>query len=108
MNRRDHETASIQDPWPRIGRGHRIGGCAQIAVVPRSHRRGSSHPLKQRSISIRTRSFIFSKTTLVQSLAVGVAVKIRSQAQLGELTSRVRVVEGYYDLDTGKVAWTAK
>jgi hypothetical protein len=81
---------------------------AQIAVVPPSHRRGSSHPLKQRSISIRTRSFTFSKTTLVQSLAVGVAVKIRSQAQLGELTSRVRVVEGYYDLDTGKVAWTAK
>ena len=31
------------------------------------------------------------------------AAKIRSQAQLGELTSQVRVIEGYYDLDTGKV-----
>jgi hypothetical protein len=39
---------------------------------------------------------------------VEVAAKIRSQAQLGELTSQVRVVEGYYNLDTGKVEWTAK
>jgi carbonic anhydrase len=37
-----------------------------------------------------------------------VAAKIRSQAQLGELTSQVRVIEGYYNLDTGKVEWTAK
>jgi hypothetical protein len=39
---------------------------------------------------------------------VEVAAKIRKQAQLGELTSQVRVIEGYYDLDTGKVEWTAK
>jgi len=37
-----------------------------------------------------------------------VANKIRKQAQLGELAAQVRVVEGYYDLDTGKVEWTAK
>ena len=37
-----------------------------------------------------------------------VAKKIRKQAQLGELASQVRVVEGYYDLDTGKVEWTAE
>ncbi len=37
-----------------------------------------------------------------------VAKKIRSDAQLGELSSQVRVVEGSYDLDTGKVEWTAK
>jgi hypothetical protein len=37
-----------------------------------------------------------------------VAEKIRKQAQLGELASQVRVVEGYYDLDTGKVEWTEK
>jgi carbonic anhydrase len=35
-----------------------------------------------------------------------VAAKIRKQAQLGELASQVRVVEGYYDLDTGRVEWT--
>jgi len=29
-------------------------------------------------------------------------------AQLGELTPQVRMVEGYYDLDTGNVEWTAK
>jgi carbonic anhydrase len=34
-----------------------------------------------------------------------VAAKIRKQAQLGELAPLVRVVEGYYDLDTGKVDW---
>jgi carbonic anhydrase len=37
-----------------------------------------------------------------------VAAKIREQAQLGELASQVKVVEGYYDLDTGKVEWTAR
>jgi carbonic anhydrase len=37
-----------------------------------------------------------------------VAGKIRKQAQLGELASQVRIVEGYYDLDTGKVEWTTK
>ena len=37
-----------------------------------------------------------------------VAAKIRKEAELGELAAQVRVVEGYYDLDTGKVEWTAK
>jgi carbonic anhydrase len=37
-----------------------------------------------------------------------VAAKIRKQAELGELASQVRIVEGYYDLDTGKVEWAAK
>ena len=37
-----------------------------------------------------------------------VAAKIRQEAQLGELASQVKVVEGYYDLDTGKVEWAAK
>jgi carbonic anhydrase len=37
-----------------------------------------------------------------------VAAKIRKQAQLGELAPQVKVVEGYYDLDTGKVEWAAK
>jgi carbonic anhydrase len=37
-----------------------------------------------------------------------VAAKIRKQAELGALASQVRVVEGYYDLDTGKIDWTAK
>ena len=37
-----------------------------------------------------------------------VAAKIRKQAQLGEHASQVRIVEGYYDLDTGKVEWTTK
>lgn len=35
-----------------------------------------------------------------------VAAKIRKEAELGELAAQVRVVEGYYDLDTGKVEWT--
>jgi len=37
-----------------------------------------------------------------------VAAKIRKQAQLGEHASQVRIVEGYYSLDTGKVEWTEK
>ena len=37
-----------------------------------------------------------------------VATKIQKQAQLGELASQVRIVEGYYDLDTGKVEWSSK
>ena len=31
-----------------------------------------------------------------------VAAKIRKQAELGELAAQVRVVEGYYDLDTAR------
>ena len=37
-----------------------------------------------------------------------VAGKIQKQAQLGDLASQVRIVEGYYDLDTGKVEWAGK
>jgi len=37
-----------------------------------------------------------------------VADKIRKQAQLGDHASQVRIVEGYYDLDTGKVEWTVE
>ena len=37
-----------------------------------------------------------------------VAAKIRKEAELGEHAAEVRVVEGYYDLDTGKVAWAVK
>ena len=36
------------------------------------------------------------------------AAKIRKQAGLGELAPQVRVIEGYYGLDTGKVEWRAK
>ena len=36
------------------------------------------------------------------------ASKIRKQAELGELASKVQIVEGYYDLDTGKVEWASK
>jgi len=25
-----------QDPWPALAVGHRIGGCAQISVVPQA------------------------------------------------------------------------
>ena len=32
-----------------------------------------------------------------------VAAKIRKEAELGDLASKVQVVEGYYNLDTGKV-----
>jgi len=34
-----------------------------------------------------------------------VAEKIRQKAKFGDLASQVRVVEGYYDLHTGKVEW---
>ncbi|MEP6670589.1 MAG: carbonic anhydrase [Chthoniobacter sp.] len=34
-----------------------------------------------------------------------VAKKIRQKAQLGDLAAQVRVVEGYYDLHTGRVEW---
>jgi carbonic anhydrase len=47
-------------------------------------------------------------TNAVHENDAEVAAKIRKQAQLGELTSQVRVVEAYYDLDTGKVEWKAE
>ncbi len=35
-----------------------------------------------------------------------VAKQIRQKAELGSLASGVRVVEAYYDLDSGKVEWS--
>jgi carbonic anhydrase len=37
-----------------------------------------------------------------------VAQKIRSQAELGDHAAEVRIVEAYYNLDTGKVEWLEK
>jgi carbonic anhydrase len=37
-----------------------------------------------------------------------VAAKIRKDAVLGALAPQVRIVEGYYDLDTGKIEWTSR
>jgi len=37
-----------------------------------------------------------------------VAEKIRTKAKFGDLAPQVRVVEGYYDLHTGKVEWAQK
>jgi len=37
-----------------------------------------------------------------------VAEKIRKEAEFGELAPQVRIVTGYYDLDTGEVEWPAK
>jgi len=37
-----------------------------------------------------------------------VAEKIRAKAKFGDLAAQVRVVEGYYDLHTGKVEWAQK
>ncbi len=45
-------------------------------------------------------------TNAVHENDADVAAKIRKQAELGDLASQVRVVEGYYNLDTGKVEWT--
>ena len=47
-------------------------------------------------------------TNAIQENDTEVAAKIRGQAEFGEVASEVRVVEGYYNLDTGKVEWTAK
>ena len=48
------------------------------------------------------------ETNAIHENDARVAAKIQKQAQLGELASQVRIVEGYYDLDTGKVEWAAK
>jgi carbonic anhydrase len=47
-------------------------------------------------------------TNAIRENDAEVAAKIRKEAELGELASQVRVVEGYYNLDTGKVEWTRK
>ena len=36
------------------------------------------------------------------------AEKIRQEAELGELAPQVRIVTGYYHLDTGEVEWPAE
>ncbi len=45
-------------------------------------------------------------TNAVKENARLMAEKIRKEADLGELASHVRIITGYYDLDTGEVEWT--
>jgi len=47
-------------------------------------------------------------TNAIHENDVRVAEKIRTKAQFGHLAAQVRVVEGYYDLQTGKVEWAQK
>ena len=47
-------------------------------------------------------------TNAVHENDAAMATKIRKQAELGELASKVQVVEGYYSLDTGRVEWTGR
>jgi carbonic anhydrase len=47
-------------------------------------------------------------TNAIRENDAKVAARIRKEAELGELASQVKIVEGYYDLDTGKVEWTAE
>jgi carbonic anhydrase len=47
-------------------------------------------------------------TNAVHENDAEVAATIRKRAELGELTSQVRIVEGYYDLDSGKVEWAGR
>ena len=44
-------------------------------------------------------------TNAIKSNVDRVTEKIRRKAELGSLATSVRVVEAYYDLDTGKVEW---
>jgi carbonic anhydrase len=41
----------------------------------------------------------------VHENAIEIAAQIRKDAQLGELASQVKVISGYYHLNTGKVDW---
>ena len=47
-------------------------------------------------------------TNAIKSNVDRVTEKIRQKAELGSLASSVRVVEAYYDLDTGKVEWLTR
>ena len=47
-------------------------------------------------------------TNTVKENASLMAEKIRKEAELGERASQVRIVTGYYDLDTGEVEWPAE
>jgi len=44
-------------------------------------------------------------TDAIQENAKEVAEKIHKDAQLGDLAAQVKIVSGYYSLDTGKVEW---
>jgi carbonic anhydrase len=47
-------------------------------------------------------------TNAIQANDTEVAAKIRGQAELGELAPQVRIVEGYYNLGTGRVEWASE
>ena len=47
-------------------------------------------------------------TNAIHENALQMAEKIRKSVELGDLAPKIRVVSGYYSLDTGKVEWDKK
>jgi len=109
----DYELGSIEYAVEHLGArlivvlGHARCGAVQAAVA------GDNAPGHVGAIVRNIRpavQAVRSKTgdLLVNSIKSNidqVAGEIRQKAQLGSLTPDVRVVEAYYDFDTGKVEW---
>jgi carbonic anhydrase len=109
----DYELGSIEYAVEHLGArlivvmGHASCGAVQAAMA------GDSAPGHVGAIvrDIRPSVVAVSKdageplVNAIKNNVRRVAGEIRDKAELGPLASEVRVVEGYYDFDTGKVEW---
>ncbi len=109
----DYELGSIEYAVEHLGArlivvlGHARCGAVQAAIAGDSapgHVGAIVRDIRPAVLAVRAQA----GDQLVNSIKSNVdrvAAEIRQKAQLGPLKADVRVVEGYYDFDTGKVAW---
>lgn len=112
----DYELGSIEYAVEHLGArliivmGHARCGAVQAAIA------GETAPGHVSAIVRKIRPSVLAVSkeagqplvNAIKSNVHHVAGEIRQEAKLGSLASEVRVVEAYYDFDTGKVEWLDK
>ena len=109
----DYELGSIEYAVEHLGArlivvmGHARCGAVQAAVAGETAPGHVGAIVRQIRPSVLTVSKEAGEPLVnaIKSNVQHVAREIRQKAELGSLASEVRIVEAYYDFDTGKVEW---
>jgi carbonic anhydrase len=112
----DHALGSIEYAVEHLGSrlivvlAHERCGAVQAALSSATapgHINSLVHDIQPAVDAARSQPGDPLANTIKENAAL-MAEKIRKESELGELAPQVRVVTGYYDLDTGKVEWPAE
>ena len=111
----DHGLGSIEYAVAHFGSrlivvlGHKRCGAVKAAMGIRTpgHIHSLVHDIQPAVEAARSMAGDALANTVKENARL-MAESIRKEAELGELASQVRIVTGYYDLDTGEVEWAAE